>query len=128
MSVTELKVLEFVQTLPQRDQRMFFLIQAYRDYLSKFDNALDYIRRDANCIFTEFYEEQAKKIIDNSLIYEINHRRNDDAEKSVPITRSKLASIDKQLDEKFGEWASSFSRNSSFSEEDGKHNNASEEK
>lgn len=104
----ELDILDFVKTLPMRDQEMYFLVQAYRNYLFKFADAPEDIRWKARSIVSKFYEDEVNRITgqnqNNQNIQNISNQN-----MQIKNTISTLTLIDNELDEKFGPWASSFS-------------------
>lgn len=115
----EVTFLRFLKKLSPRDRKLYILLESYRNSLTKFNNANDVSQVEAASLFSEFFESEISKLLESSIQYPIyESHRNDKAERSVSVKKSvinkpdKLSvirDIDKQFDEKLGEWASSFS-------------------
>lgn len=105
--------LRFLKTLPEREQKLYLFLTSYHEMLHKFGGA-----GDKDPISNAFKVEITKLVeMSNSPIYEPHQKRDERAEKSVEKLTSKareaklkvVREIDRQLDDKLGGWASSFS-------------------
>lgn len=131
----EVTFLRFLNKLSTRDRKLYILLESYRNSLIKFNDANEVSQFEASSLFSDFFESEISKLLESSILYPIyESHRNDKAERSVSVKKSlinkpdkletsrfliqnpsrdfKLSvirDIDKQFDEKLGEWASSFS-------------------
>lgn len=111
---TEVTFLRFLKKLSYRDRKLYILLESYRSALTKYNDADELLQTEASSLLSAFFETEIYKLLESSVnppIYESH--RNDRAERSVSLKKpdklSLIRDIDKQFDEKIGEWASSFS-------------------
>lgn len=95
---SELQFFRFLSTLPSHERNLYIWLDYYRQCLAHGDNL-------AISKQSELYS-----ILDNIFMPEINKlAKHTHATKTAPRTDSRLIGIDTEIDEKLGDWASSFS-------------------
>lgn len=114
---SEIAFFRFLKSLPRKERNLYLWLNCYREQLSKSDNLEAELRNEMQSLLKELFETEIKPSEDN-LISEIKPKSS-----PKPAAKVRYPHIDKaerELDEKLGSWASSFSDDDSYDELDEK--------